>query len=118
MCSIIYKRDLVIAHFSPEITFVDQETTVENELFDFETGNTENSDFFITEEVEKPTSSLEKFKEWLSDHYHYILLYSFVKYLDITEWIEFHVKKIKKLFHSFSTVALQRMRIKRAFYGK
>jgi hypothetical protein len=98
---------------------INQEAELENELFDFETGNTQDSDFFalVEDDEKKSLSYFEQFKKWFSDYYNYVLIYAFVKYLDIAEWTESQFKSLKKMFHVL-IIKLKIVKMKRIFGGK
>jgi hypothetical protein len=79
--------------------------TVENELFDFETGNTQYSDFFKTDRTTEDTERSHKpsLKERLHDYYNYFILYTAITYLDFNEWALNQWNNIKRSLKAMVT---------------
>ncbi len=77
----------------------------ENELFDFETGSSDDSDFFSFQEAdalqeEGNQSRITKIKQWFSDQYNYFLLYCFIVYMDLNDKKLFYTSLAKSYYQS------------------
>lgn len=78
----------------------------ENELFDFETTNSENSDFFYYQEAdalqaEKNQSRIDKLKQWFLDQYNYFLLRCFIFYIDLKDKKDTYSSLLRSYYQSF-----------------
>jgi hypothetical protein len=98
LCSAIILSANFLGTERKVVTSVDFSSQAENELFDFETGNKDDSDFFSfheadTLEEEKNQSRITRIKQWFIDQYNYFLLQCFIFYIDL--------KEKKSLYSSF-----------------
>lgn len=78
----------------------------ENELFDFETTNSDNSDFFYYQEADalqnnKNESRIDKLKQWFLDQYNYFLLRCFIFYIDLKDKKDLYSFILKSYYDAF-----------------
>jgi hypothetical protein len=77
----------------------------ENELFDFETGASDDSDFFLfqeTDAVEEQNnqSRITRIKQWFVDQYNYFLLRCFIFYIDLKDKKTLYTSLLKSYYQS------------------
>lgn len=78
----------------------------ETELFDFETGNWDDSDFFTFQEddaleEEKNQSHFARIKQWFVDRYNYFLLQCFIFYIDLKDKKDQYTSFLRSYYQSW-----------------
>jgi hypothetical protein len=85
---------------------VNYSSQYENELFDFETGNSDDSDFFSFQEAdaleeERNQSQIGKIKQWFVDQYNYFLLRCFIFYMDLKDKKDLYTSFLRSSYQSW-----------------